>query len=98
MPKGTTRRLAGALLLALAATPYAVGADAGPLLARIKAVGPEGEGNAEAGRAWRDLVALGPDALPAILTAFDGADDRAANWLRAAVDAVAEREVSAGRK
>jgi hypothetical protein len=97
MPKGPTRRLAGALLLALAATPYAAAADPGPLLARIKAVGPEGEGNAEAGRAWRDLVALGPDALPAILTAFEGADDRAANWLRAAVDAVAEREVNAGR-
>jgi hypothetical protein len=97
MPKGTTRRLAVALLLALAATPFAAAADPGPLLARIKAVGPEGEGNTEAGRAWRDLVALGPDALPAILTAFEGADDRAANWLRAAVDAVAEREVNAGR-
>jgi hypothetical protein len=97
MPKGTTRRLVGPLLLALAATPFAAAADPGPLLARLKAVGPEGEGNAEAGRAWRDLVALGPDALPAILTAFEGADDRAANWLRAAVDAVAEREVNAGR-
>jgi hypothetical protein len=97
MPEGTTRRLAVALLLALAATPYAAAADPGPLLARIKAVGPEGEGNAEAGRAWRDLVALGPDALPAILTAFEGADDRAANWLRAAVDAVAEHELDAGR-
>ena len=70
MPKGSTRRLAGALLLALAATPCAVAADAGPLLAHIKAVGPEGDGNAEAGRAWRELVALGPDALPAILSAL----------------------------
>jgi hypothetical protein len=95
MPTGSTRRLAGALLLALAATPYSLAADAGPLLARIKAVGGEGDGNVEAGRAWRELVALGPDALPAILSAFDGADERSANWLRAAVDAVAEREVSA---
>jgi hypothetical protein len=98
MPKGSTCRLAGALLLALAAVPCAVAADAGPLLARIKAVGGEGAGNAEAARAWRELVALGPDALPDILTGFDGADERAANWLRAAVDAVAEREVNAGRK
>jgi hypothetical protein len=98
MPKGPIGRLAGALLLALAAAPHAVAADAGPLLARIKAVGSEGAGNAEAGRAWRELVALGTDALPAILTAFDDADDRAANWLRAAVDAIAERQLDAGRK
>lgn len=92
------RRLAGALLLALAAAPCAVAADAGPLLARIKAVKGEGEGNEAAGKAWRELVALGPDALPAILTAFDDADDTSANWLRAAVDAVAEQEMTAGRK
>ncbi len=98
MPKRPLGRLAGALLLALAAAPSASAADPGPLLARIKAVGAEGAGNAEAGRAWRELVALGPDALPAILTAFDDADDRAANWLRAAVDAVAEHELDAGRK
>src|SRR5437764_2266999 len=98
MPKGSTCRLAGALLLALATVPCAAASDAGPLLARIKAVGGEGAGNEEAGRAWRELVALGPDALPDILAGFDGADDRAANWLRAAVDAVAEREVNAGRK
>jgi hypothetical protein len=98
MPKRRSGRLAGALLLALAAAPFATAADTGPLLARIKAVGGEGVGAVEAGRAWRELVALGPDALPAIFAAFDGADDRSANWLRAAVDAVAEREVKAGRK
>jgi hypothetical protein len=97
MPKRSLGRLAGALLLALAAVPHAVAADAGPLLARIKAVGSEGAGNAEAAQAWRELVALGPDALPAILTAFND-DERACNWLRAAVDAVAEREVNAGRQ
>ena len=98
MSKRLHGRLAGVLLLALAAVPDAVGADAGPLLAKIKAVGPEGAGNPEAARAWRELVALGPDVLPAILAAFDGADDRSANWLRAAVDAVAERETDAGRR
>ena len=30
----------------------------------------------EAAKAWRELVALGPDALPTILTAFDGAGIR----------------------
>ena len=97
MTTGFLRRLAGALLLVWAAAPYTFAADAQPLLARLKAVGSEGSGNAVAGKAWRELVALGPDALPAILTAFDGADERAANWLRAAVDAIAERELNAGR-
>jgi hypothetical protein len=98
MPTGHFGRLAGALLLALAATPCANAADCGPLLASIKAIRGEGEGNVEAGKAWRELVALGPDVLPVVLAAFDDADERAANWLRAAVDAVAEREVAAGRK
>src|SRR5262249_47024648 len=39
----------------------------------------------------------GPEALPQILAGFDGTDATAANWLRAAVDAIAEREVTAGR-
>src|SRR5262249_60567965 len=68
------------------------------LLARIKKVEAEGSGNVEAAKAWRELVALGPDALPAVLGGFDGADDRSANWLRAAVDAIAENATNAGRK
>src|SRR2546423_15588 len=75
----------------------AADADLDALLGAIKSVGAEGKGNAEAGKAWRRLVEAGPDALPKILTAFDGADAAAANWLRGAVDAVAERELKAGR-
>src|SRR5579859_2187294 len=41
-------------------------------LSRLKAVGREGEGNAAAARAWKEVVAQGPSALPAILTAMDG--------------------------
>jgi hypothetical protein len=81
----------------LAALPLAAGPEVGPLVARIRAVGGEGAGNAEAARAWRELVRLGPDALPALLSALDDADPVAANWLRAAVDAIAERELAAGR-
>src|SRR5262249_12488773 len=40
----------------------------------------------------------GPDALPAILAGFDGAGPVAVNYLRAAVDAIAERELNAGRR
>jgi hypothetical protein len=75
----------------------AVAADIQPLLARIKAVGREGTGNVEAGRAWGELTRAGPDALPAILAAMDDANPTATNWLRTAVDSIAERERDAGR-
>ena len=66
-------------------------------LSRLQAVGREGEGNAAAARAWKEVVAQGPSALPAILTAMDGTDVVAANWLRTAVDAIAERALGSGR-
>ncbi len=77
----------------------ALGADeTAPLLAKIKAVGKEGAGNAEATKVFRELVKHGPESLVAILAAMDDADPTAANWLRNAVDAIAERELKAGRK
>src|SRR5205085_2645302 len=81
--------------LVLAAPGRAGEADA--LLARLKAVGREGAGNVEASKAWRDLVRLGPGVLIDVLAAMDDADTTAANWIRAAVDAIAERELQAGR-
>lgn len=91
------------LLFLLMATSYPIfltagrAADAGPLLARIKAVGKEGAGNPDASRAWQELVKLGPAALFDILTALDDADPTAANWLRSAVDTIADREIAASR-
>jgi hypothetical protein len=72
-------------------------AEPGRHLAKIRAVGKEGQGNVEAARAWQELVKLGPRVLIDILTALDDADPRAANWLRSAVDAIAEREVASKR-
>jgi hypothetical protein len=72
-------------------------AEAGPLLAQIKAVRAEGGGNPDAAKAWRELVKLGPDVLTDILSAFDDDNPISANWLRAAVDAIAERELAARR-
>jgi hypothetical protein len=68
-----------------------------PLLAKIKAAGPLGAGSADAATAWRELSHQGPDALPALLAALDDATPLAANWLRSAVDAVAERATAAHR-
>ncbi|HEV3137780.1 MAG TPA: hypothetical protein VGZ26_07740, partial [Pirellulales bacterium] len=70
-----------------------------PLLKTIRDVGPEGKGNLAAARAWSELAARSDvDQLPMILGAIDGANPLAANWLRSAVDAVAERRVHSGGK
>lgn len=68
------------------------------LLTRIKAVGTEGKGNAAARLAWRELVDLGPPALVPILNEFDDKRLVVVNWLRPAVDAIAERAVAANQK
>jgi len=59
-------------------------------LSKLKAVGREGKGNEEAAKAWKHVVGQGPKALFPTLAAFEGADARAANWLRSAVDAILE--------
>ncbi|HTI69455.1 MAG TPA: hypothetical protein VMF06_05795 [Candidatus Limnocylindria bacterium] len=63
----------------------------------ILAVGPEGHGNAAAGAAVKSLSSAKLDALPQILTAMDGANDYALNWLRAAVETITQRETLAGK-
>ncbi len=69
--------------------------DLQPLLATLKSVGREGSGNVEAARAWRTLSKADAASLPEVLAAWDDADPTAANWLRAAVDVIAERAVHA---
>lgn len=66
------------------------------LLGTLRAAGPEGKGSVEAAAAWRRLVQADADVLPQVLEAIDGADPLAANWLRTAVDAIAERQVRRG--
>src|SRR5262245_34198439 len=100
-PMGKALRLAvlGFLVSVLTApTPLkAAGDGLDRLLARLRTVGKEDAGNAEAQKAWRELVRRGPEVLPALLAVWDEADPVAANWLRTAVDAIAEREAQAGR-
>lgn len=91
-------------ILALAATAAVAGpawaekplvADA---IVKIKAVGREGQGNEDAAKGWAALVQAGGSALIPTLGAYDSANPTAANWLRSAVDAIAEKEEAAGRK
>ncbi|MCI0699514.1 MAG: hypothetical protein L0241_00315 [Planctomycetia bacterium] len=67
-------------------------------LTTLKAVTKEGKGNEDAGPAWKTLVSKGGSALIPTLEAIDDANPTSANWLRTAVDAIAENETSAGRK
>jgi hypothetical protein len=87
------------LAVALALAP-ARGADdeTARALAAIKSVTREGKGNEDAAPAWKTLVSQGGEALFPTLAAFDEGNPTATNWLRAAVDAIAEREAAAGRK
>jgi hypothetical protein len=85
------------VVLLLAVPPAVDGGEATTLLVSIKSVGKEGAGNVEARKAWRELIRLGPDALLPALTALDDADPTAANWIHAAVDAIAEHTLQAGR-
>lgn len=62
----------------------------------IREVGPEGRGNAEASRAWKELAAAKAEALPELLAGMNGANALAQNWLTAAVEAVASRQLASG--
>jgi hypothetical protein len=57
----------------------------------INAVGPNATGHREAAAAWQKLSKAEAGQLPQILTGMDHAGPLAANWLRAAVDTIAER-------
>jgi hypothetical protein len=72
-------------------------ADASTLYTTIKGVTDNSGGAADARAAWKQLVALGPDALPGTLAAMDDASPLASNWLRAAVDAIAENAINSGK-
>lgn len=89
------RRCSIALAVWLAAVLPLYAQEVAPLLAKIKAVGREGKGNVEATKAWQQMVDMGPQALIPVLEAFDDASPTALNWLRSAVDAIAERGLTA---
>jgi hypothetical protein len=85
-----------ALLLVVTASAHA--ASLSRSITIIRAVGPEGKGNAEAAAAWKMVAAADADELVTILKAMNGANELAANWLRSAVDTIAARELDAGKK
>jgi hypothetical protein len=93
--KDAMKFFCSALVLSIAVPALAPAADVADLAGRIKAVGREGAGSAEAAAAWKELSRRGTDAIVPILSAIDDASPAAANWLRSAIDAIVERETAA---
>ena len=82
----------------LLTAPAALPPDLAAAVQTLRAVGPEGRGNAAAAAAWQKLVTADAAAVPDLLRAMDGANDYSLNWLRAAVEAIAQREAATGRQ
>ena len=92
----TSRRVLGLVWLVTVCTVQARAADLGPLLETLRAVGPEAAGSRQAAQAWEQLVQADAAQLPIVLAAMDGAGPLAANWIRTAVDAIAQRQLREG--
>lgn len=94
MPKSNAICLAILLATAIFGRVSAQEAELDAYVNLLRNVKPEGVGHREASYAWGQLVEQADaDSLPTILAGMDGAGPLAENWLRAAVDAVAERQV-----
>lgn len=61
-------------------------------VAAVRAVGAEGRGHVAAAAAWQKLAGTDAKHIPALLTAMDGANDYALNWLRSAIETIADRQ------
>ena len=83
-------------------TPAAVAAPTSSQLeaslASIQQVGKQAAGHTEAVAAWRTVGAAEADQLPAILASMNDNNPLACNWIRAAVDSIAERTLAAGKE
>jgi hypothetical protein len=81
-----------AAVLGIAGRGLAASPDLTPYVEALRNVQAEGQGHRAASSAWAELSRRADaDDLPVLLASLDGAGPLAANWLRAAVDAVAER-------
>jgi hypothetical protein len=67
-------------------------------LTTLKQATPNTASQTAAQQAWKTASAVAPARLPELLAALDDAGPLAANWIRAAVDAVGERAVAGSDK
>jgi hypothetical protein len=80
------------LAFVISAPATAAEGDTAALIAKVKAVRDNGEGSTDAAAAFKALVAKGADVVPDLLAGMDDASPLAANWLRNAIEAIAERK------
>jgi hypothetical protein len=67
-----------------------------PLVRAINSVGPKGAGHPAAMAASKQLALAEAAQIPDILAGMDDANPLSANWLRGAVEAIAQRELDRG--
>lgn len=84
------------LVYSLSELGFAEQVDVEALSVKLRSVGPKGEGHAEASQAWQAIAKADVDQLPAILAGMQGAGKLSENWFRAAVEAVAQRQLKQG--
>ena len=90
--------MAGATVLAVivACPTIARAVDVPPLVEAVNAVGPHGAGHPAAIAALKQLGQADAAQIPEILVGMAGANRLSANWLRAVVEALAQRELERG--
>jgi hypothetical protein len=71
--------------------------DLADSLPALQQLGKEGAGHAQAMAAWQVVAAASADQLPIVLAAMQNDNPLADNWIRAAVDTIAERSIRAGK-
>jgi hypothetical protein len=86
----------GIILMLAAAASAAETLD--EAIVTLKKVGHQAAGNRAAVGAWKVVAESDVEQLPTLLAALDDAGPLAANYLRSAVDAVAERALAQGQK
>ena len=69
-------------------------ADLTSSIEKLRSVGREGSGNTDASGAWQEVVKTEASNLPAVLEGMNGANPLAENWIRAAVDTIADRALA----
>jgi hypothetical protein len=77
---------------------FASAADVATNLKTIKSVGSEAKGHPQATKALAELTKADGKSLLQILVALDDASPLTANWIRSAVETIADRELSAKRQ
>ena len=108
MPQTRRLQTGGRMLAKHVATIVVIGVLCQPCLAEtpdvpalvraINAVGPEGVGHRGAMASWRQLMRADAAQIPEILTGMDGSGRLAANWLRSAIETIAQRQLADGGK